>query len=177
MRIAAAFALFRAYVCIPDALLRIGDNQAGFIRCMVMAGIVNMGFDIPLILKWGAGGAAVGNGIGQALGVALIWVVAAKQFSFGVSWKAQARFFVAALIPAMVALASVRLSAGIAGLCVAIGAAVPLYFVCLRFLRAFEPTDLEKLRLISDRLPGVLGNLAWKLFRFAVKAEDAVGVC
>jgi len=171
MRIAALFAIFRAYLCVPDALLRIGDNQAGLIRCMVLAGIVNMGLDVPLILKWGASGAAVGNGVGQALGVILIWIVAAKQFSFGISWKVQARFFAAALIPAISAATIVRLFANITGLCIAITAAVPIYLLCLRLFAAFEPSDVHKLFQISDRLPGALGKFARKLFSFCVRGQ------
>lgn len=172
MRIAALFAIFRAYLCVPDALLRIGDNQAGLIRCMVLAGIVNMGLDIPLIFKWGAAGAAVGNGVGQALGVILIWIVAARQFSFGISWKVQARFFAAALIPAISAATIIHLFPNIPGLCVGILIAVPMYPLFLRLFAAFEPSDLQKLRQISDRLPGVLGKLAWKLFSFCVNGHE-----
>ncbi|HKO18329.1 MAG TPA: polysaccharide biosynthesis C-terminal domain-containing protein, partial [Acidobacteriaceae bacterium] len=127
--------------------------------------------DVPLIFKWGAAGAAVGNGVGQALGVILIWIVAAKQFSFGFSWKAQARFFAAALIPAVSAATIIHLFPNIPGLCVGILIAIPLYLLCLRLFAAFEPSDLHKLRQISDRLPGVLGKLAWKLFSFCVNGQ------
>ncbi|MGD0369752.1 MAG: polysaccharide biosynthesis C-terminal domain-containing protein, partial [Acidobacteriaceae bacterium] len=136
---------------------------------------VNMGADVPLILKYGAVGAAIGNGIGQGIGVSLIWIVAARYFSLRISWNAQARFLATALVPAIAGFVLTDILPPVIGIAAAIVALIVLYFLCLRLFRPFEFEDSPRLRFLADRFPARFRGIAWKLLKLGVKTPQNTG--
>jgi O-antigen/teichoic acid export membrane protein len=168
MAIAAVLAIPRAFQNLPETLLRTADRQATLLRMMLITGIVNVALDVPLILRYGAIGAAIGNGVSQTIGVLLLWRAARSAYHFDWPFAALFRFMAAAGLMAAAAFLAARPFPPAIGLAVGISTAAPLYLIAVRLFRAFEPEDLTRLTQVSKQLPGRLRPIAVAAFRFAV---------
>jgi len=171
---AAILSIPRAFQDIPDVLLRAADRQKRLFTWLIVTGIVNLALDAALIPRFGAVGAALGNGLSQALGVFGIWRQAQRSFEFSLPKAAALRLFGAALFMAAFAwLVGNRLH-GTLGLIAAIATAVPTYLLMVRLFRGLESADGERLLLIGNRLPSPARRGFSALIAFAVPAAAEI---
>lgn len=179
MVVAALFAIPRAFQDMPDILMRTADRQWDLLRCLIYTGILNMAFDFLLIPRYGAIGAAFGNGIGQAFGVMLLWYTARKIYEFTLPFKAMVRIGIATAVMGSVTYAVSRRLTPVLGLCAGILAGIPTYLLMIRLLRALEPADYLRLKMIGNRFPSSIHRGFDGALRFMVpryRQAEAAGV-
>ena len=154
LMIAAILAIPRAFEEIPDTLLRAADKQNKLFFWFIITGILNITLDWILIPRYGAVGAAWGNGLSQAFGIAAIWTQARRYFTFGIPIRTIIRLGLAGSIMAVAALVIARTIHGLPGLILAIVAAVPVYILLVRAFHGLEASDRLRLSPLGNHLPG-----------------------
>ncbi|MEO8724930.1 MAG: polysaccharide biosynthesis C-terminal domain-containing protein [Acidobacteriaceae bacterium] len=182
MIIAAITAIPRAFQDMPDTLMRSADRQWDLLRCLIYTGILNMALDFALIPRYGAIGAAIGNGVGQTFGVVLLWYTARKIYEFTLPWRSMVRIGLATAVMAAVTFAVARSLSPAWALAAGVAAGAPTYMWMVRLLHALEPLDYLRLKMVGDRLPSPLrrgfdGALQFLVpgYRHAEAAAAAVG--
>lgn len=152
--VAAILSIARGFQELPEVLLRAADRQRQLLIWFSVAGVVNIALDALLIPRFAAVGAAWGNGLAQAFGIAAIWVQARRSYRFGFPGMTAVRLTAAALLMAVIASLVVRSVPGALGLGLAIAAAMPSYIVLVRLFGGLQFADRLRLAPIGDRLPG-----------------------
>ena len=150
--VASLLAIPRAFQEIPETLLRAADRQKQLFMWMAITGVFNIGIDFLLIPKYGAVGAAWGNGLAQAFGVIAIWFQARRFYRFSLP-ASTIRLFVAAVIMAAAAFALGNELRGKLALALPIAAAIPIYVLLVKLLRGLDASDRVRLQPIGNRLP------------------------
>ena len=150
--IAALLAIPRAFQEIPETLLRAADRQKQLFQWMAITGVVNIALDFLLIPRYGAVGAAWGNGLGQAFGVIAIWIQARRFYRFSLPASTM-RLFVAASAMAASAYVIARHLNGKLALALPIAAAIPIYVLLVKLLHGLDASDRVRLQPIGNRLP------------------------
>ncbi|HEY0564510.1 MAG TPA: polysaccharide biosynthesis C-terminal domain-containing protein [Terriglobales bacterium] len=168
MLVAVLFGIPRSFLDIPSVLMRAADRQNAILRCMILTAAFNIALDLLLIPRFGALGAAYGNGISQTLGIVLFWFAARKIYSFQFPFQALSRLAIAALGMATVALLIARTFKPAVGLGVALLVAPLVYMLLLRILRALELSDLDRLLLLASKLPRAARPLSSRVLQFVV---------
>lgn len=154
MIIATLLCAPRALQLLPDIMMRSADKQSDLIRCMIYTAIVNVSIDFALIPKYGAIGAAWGNGISQIIGIGLLWMFARRSYQFDWPWKAILRIAAAtAVMGAVTYPLSRALQSPAESLLVSVAVAVPVYLSMIRLFHALEPSDYWRLIMLGKRLP------------------------
>ena len=163
LAIAGTLGIFKPLL-LPAQYLYFAHNRQGpMVVWSLCCGIVNVAVDWLLIPSLGASGAALGNGIAQALAVIGIWVIGARLFGLRLECGAVARITVAilAMVPPVLLLTGLppllAIPAGIVA-----GAAAFLYVS--RWMRVLAPADSERLERLQTSVPGPVRPL----FRNAV---------
>jgi O-antigen/teichoic acid export membrane protein len=154
--IASILAMPRAFQEITETLMRAADKQNKLLLWMIVTGVVNLSLDAFLIPRYGAIGAAWGNGLGQIFGVIAIWKQAQRFYDFSFPIGSMFRFAVAGCAMAAGAYWVGRVVPGLPGLILAVLSAAPVYVLLVRLVHGLEPEDRARLALISNRLPGSL---------------------
>ena len=167
----AVLAIPRAYQNVPDTLLRAADRQSALLRCMMMTGILNVALDVPLILRYGAMGAAIGNGIAQIVGCSAPLVCGRGVYQFEWPIASLFRFAAAAAVMADSRFSGRAPVSPTIGIMAGIAIAVPLYIIAVRLFRAFRAGGFSRLSHLSARLPRRLRGAALFALRFAVGAD------
>lgn len=152
--VASILAIPRAFQEIPDILLRAADRQKQLFFWLTLTGVLNLALDWMLIPRYGAVGAAWGNGLAQTFGVVAIWRQAQRSYVFSLPLATTLRLLLAGSLMAGVAYAIGRAVAGLPGLFASVLTAVPLYFVLVKLFHALEPSDRLRLAPIGNKLPG-----------------------
>lgn len=135
------------------AVLHATKRQDWLVRQGVLAAVVDIGLALALIPLAGALGAALASLTAQALGSVLAIRAAVRTAGAGVPLGALVRITIAALAMGAVAAVPVwTLGAG-AGLAVAIVVGAAAYPLALRALRALSVEDLDRVRVLAERLP------------------------
>jgi O-antigen/teichoic acid export membrane protein len=150
--VAALLAIPRAFQEIPDTLLRAADRQKQLFFWMAVTGVVNIALDFLLIPRYGAVGAAWGNGLAQAFGVVVIWIQARRFYNFSLP-ASTIRLFVAALVMAASAFFIARELHGKLALALPILVAIPIYVLLVKLLHGLDASDRVRLKPIGNRLP------------------------
>jgi O-antigen/teichoic acid export membrane protein len=140
-------------LAVPGSAIMYGTDRMGFVlRWGAAASVVTLTADLVLIPPYGSVGAAFANLSGQLFATVVTLALSLRPTGFQIPWLGVVRPVAAA---ALAGLAGHQLSAlwgGIPGLLMgALGGALA-YLVCLRVLRALEPSD--------DRLFDALAQLA-----------------
>ena len=152
--IASLLAIPRAFQEIPEVLIRAADRQKQLLLWYAITGVVNIGLDWYLIPRYGAVGAAWGNGLSQTFGIVAIWQQARRLQDFSFPVLTALRLFLAGGVMAALAWFLARSLPGSLGLITAILAAIPTYILMVRLVRGLEPSDRKRLEPIANRLPG-----------------------
>ncbi len=168
------FALM-ALLVIPKALvgpaqwvLRAVEKQAFMVRWMIVGSIVTLGADYFFIRRYGALGAAWGNGIGQFAAVAGIWFYAQHEEGLPIPWSEMARMGGAAAIMGGIAYLCTLPFSILPAVLIAVPVGIVTYLALLRALRSFAEEDGPRLRDLGSKLPGplrdwYLGGMRWIL--------------
>jgi O-antigen/teichoic acid export membrane protein len=151
---------------ITGTIYQAADAQKQVLINFCLTGVVTVVFDYFLIRRYGAVGAAWANGLSQLFGIVLMWQVARRYYVFSFPVGAALRLLVAALSSTLVAYLIVNSLSGVLGFVAAIVAAVPVYLVMVRLMRALEPDDRYRLALIGDRMPGFSRHLSTRIIDF-----------
>jgi len=151
--VAAILSLPRAFQEFSEVLMRAADRQKQLLIWLSITAIVNVCLDYLLIPRFGAVGAAWGNGLSQAFGIMAVWQVARRLYVFSFPIQSAIRFSLAGLLMSVVAFFISRSLGGWTGLILAIIAATPTYLFFVRTFRAFDPSDRVRLAPIGNRLP------------------------
>jgi len=154
LMVAAILAIPRAFLEIADTLLRTADRQKRLFVLYILTGLVNIALDWALIPHFGAVGAAWGNGLSQALGVAAIWMQARRYYTFGLPLGTTVRLLLAATIMSLTAFAIGHTIHGLPGLILAVATAVPLYVLLVKLFHGLEASDRLRLSPLGNRMPG-----------------------
>ncbi len=171
--VASLLALPLAFQEIPETLLRAADRQKHMIKWLIVTGVVNMLLDWILIPRYGAVGAAWGNGLSQIFGVCAIWVQAKREYTFALPRHSAVRILLAGLVMAAVAFPISQILKGRLGVSVAILVAVPVYIAMIKMVHGLEPSDRVRLSTIGGRLPGNLRGWFEATVTFMTPAEPA----
>lgn len=171
MMVAAVLGIARAFQDMPDILLRSADRQRYLLGALVTAGIFNIGIDWLLIPRYAAVGAAWGNGLSQALGVTLIWVMARRFFTFSLPWLEAAKLLFASGVMATLAWYLDRRIGGIAGLVLAVGSALPVYVLMVKMVGGLEASDRDRLAPVGNKLPSSLRGVYNATLAFLTPAQ------
>jgi O-antigen/teichoic acid export membrane protein len=168
--IAAILSLPRAFQEMPEVLLRAADRQRQILTWYSITGILNLALDWYLIQRYGAVGAAWGNGLAQTFGIVVIWIQARRFYNFSFPAWTAIRLLAAGLGMAAVAWFVVRSLPGIAGLIAAVLSAAVVYILLVKLLRGLDSSDRDLLAPIGNRLPTPLRRAFLAVLTFATPA-------
>ena len=135
------------------AVLHATKRQDRLLRQGVLAAGVDLALAVALIPVAGALGAALATVIAQALGSLLAIRAAVRVAGVGVPAAALARIIVAAGLMGIVASVPMLALGGVAGLVAAVLAGAAAYPLALRALHALTAEDLDRTRVLVERLP------------------------
>ena len=135
------------------AVLHATKRQDRLLRQGVLAAVVDVVMAIALIPLAGALGAALASVVAQALGSLLAIRAAVRIAGAGVPAAALARIVVAAVLMGIVAAVPMVALGGVSGLACAVAVGAAAYPLALRALRALTAEDLDRTRVLIERLP------------------------
>jgi O-antigen/teichoic acid export membrane protein len=127
-------------------LLQATEQQRFLVIWGCFCGAVNIAIDLLLIPAHGALGAAIGNGVGQALGVLGIWARAATLFRIDLPWRDLAHIAASGCGMALVVFGSTLIFSGWRALAVGVVAGCLIFALMLRLFRLFTLQD--RLRIL-----------------------------
>src|SRR6185312_1942734 len=90
--IASVLSIPRAFQEISEVLMRAADRQKELLKWLIVTGLVNIVLDYFLIRRYGAVGAAWGNGLAQAFGIVAVWQQARRFYKFSFPIPTAVRF-------------------------------------------------------------------------------------
>ena len=170
--IASILSIPRAFQELAEVLLRAADRQKQILIWFSITGVINVGLDWYLIPRFGAIGAAWGNGLSQTFGILAIWVRASRYFDVQFPWKTAFRLLVAGTGMAVLSNLVVRSLPSPWGLIAAIVTAMISYLVLIKVLNVLQPWDRKRLELMGDRMPGPLRRVFLFVAVFATPPPD-----
>jgi O-antigen/teichoic acid export membrane protein len=135
------------------AVLHATKRQDRLLRQGLLAAAVDVVLALALIPVAGAVGAAVASVAAQALGSGLAIRAAAREAGAGVPIAALVRIAAAALAMGVVASLPILLLEGAAALVAAVLLGAAAYPLALRALHALSAEDLDRARVLVERLP------------------------
>jgi len=135
------------------AVLHATKRQDRLLRQGVLAAVVDVLLALALIPLAGALGAALASVVAQGLGSVLAIRAAVRIAGARVPTGALVRITAAALLMGLAAAAAMLAVGGVAGLVFAVLAGVAAYPLALRTLRALTAEDLDRTRVLIERLP------------------------
>jgi O-antigen/teichoic acid export membrane protein len=168
--IASILSIPRAFQEIPEVLFRAADRQQRLLFWFAVTGVFNIALDALLIPRFGAVGAAWGNGLAQSLGIVLIWQQARRFYDFRFPVGSALRLLTAGSITAALAWLVVRMLPGLHGLIVAVLAATLSYMLLVKLLGGLDVSDRQRLGPIAARLPGPAARVVAALIGFMTPA-------
>ncbi|MES2390779.1 MAG: oligosaccharide flippase family protein [Acidobacteriota bacterium] len=156
MMVAALLSIPRAFQSLPEVLMRTADRQDRTLVWYGITGVVNLLLDWVLIRRYGAVGAAYGNGLAQTFGVMAIWIQARRIYDFHLPIKSTLRLGAAAMLMAAVAYKLSRLWIGLPGLIGSVAVSALVYVVLVRLFGGLEASDRDRLTPAGDKMPGLM---------------------
>lgn len=150
--------------------MRAADRQKELLTWLSITGAVNIVLDYFLIRRYGAVGAAWGNGLSQAFGIMAVWQLARRFYKFSFPVQTAIRFFCASSIMATIAFFVCRAVPGLLGLITAVATAVPIYLLLVKLFRGLHTSDRQRLEPIGNRLPGPARHVYLSIVEFITAA-------
>ena len=172
--IASILSIPRAFQELAEVLLRAADRQKQILVWFSVTGVVNIALDYYLIKRYGAVGAAWGNGLSQTFGIVMIWMQARRYYTFKFPFEAAIRLLLAGTTMAIIAHYVVGLLPKPWGLIAAVISAAVSYIVMVKVMKGLEPADRNRLALMSEKMPGSLQRLYMSLVTFATPDKVSV---
>jgi O-antigen/teichoic acid export membrane protein len=150
---AAALAIPKTTLLPVLQFLQATEQQRFLVVWGCVCGAVNIGIDLLLIPSHGALGAAVGNGVGQALGVIGMWVRAGKLFQLNLPWREFAQIAGCGFGMSLVVFASNHFCPGWYALPVGAVSGCMVFVTLLRLFRVLTGEDCQHILRLSGKTP------------------------
>jgi O-antigen/teichoic acid export membrane protein len=148
---AAALAIPKTMLLPALQMLQAAEQQRFLVIWGCFCGAVNITIDLLLIPSHGALGAAIGNGVGQALGVIGMWVRAGAIFRLELPWRDLGRIAVCGFGMALVVFSSTLIFSGWRALAVGVPAGCVAFAVMLRLVRLLTQEDRRRILRMTVR--------------------------
>jgi O-antigen/teichoic acid export membrane protein len=164
LRIMSVFAIPRAFQTHTESLLQATERQGFIVRWLVLTAFANLLLDALLIPKYGAIGAAAGNGIAQTIGVAGLFFKAGGLDAV----KLQLRFVLSitaagcAMVGAV--LLAARLEPPVVGVVAGIVVGMIVFAGVVVISGSLDEEDKERLAVLLKQAPLPVCRLAHRLF-------------
>jgi O-antigen/teichoic acid export membrane protein len=152
----ALLAIPKVLVTAPTMLLQTTERQGFLIFWGCLCGAVDMGLDVLLVRRYGANGAAIGNGTAQAMAAVGTWIYVWKTTGLQINLKDFGRLVVCGGIMALGVLAFTRAVPGTAGMFGSIAIGATLWIIALRLTAALRPEDVSRFLSVSGQFPPAL---------------------
>ena len=171
--IVSGMALLGALYLPALQLLQTTERQKRIILWTGIGALINIGVDVLLIPRYGAIGAAAGNGFAQTVAAAGMWWEALRLFPLPMPWKSIAKVLFSVAGMAAVAASIVFSASPLAALMLAPCAGAVVYLFLLRWTRALDESDYRRLH---ETVPARLGRVRpyfVQLLRFVIPVQPA----
>jgi O-antigen/teichoic acid export membrane protein len=153
LALAAIFAIPKPMLQPPQQLLLANERQGFLMAWTCLAGIVNFTLDYLLIPKYGALGAAIGNGTAQLVAAIGVWSVVLYSYRLRLEVAALLKIvFAAAVMAAAVLPVAWRLPPW-AALVVAVPTGAVIFLSLIRFTAAMKQEDRTRLLTVAAAAP------------------------
>jgi len=166
--ISATFAIARGLMHPVRTLMQATENQARLTVWLISCALLNLVLDVILIPAHGAVGAAVANGVSQAVMVWGIWFQAKRLFQINVRWLDLVKIALAGGIMTAIVHGLQRLVEGWWFVTAAVMMGTVTYVATLRLTQAFDKDDRWRLEQLQARLPKKAGPVFRQLLRFLI---------
>jgi len=148
---AACLAIPKTMLLPVQQLMLAGEHQRFLVLWGCLCGAVNIGLDLLLIPHHGALGAAIGNGVGQALAVAGLWVRARSLFRLDLPWRELAQIAACACGMAAAVFGTTLIFSGWRALAVGVPAGCLAYALLLRLFKLLTPEDRRRMLRVTAK--------------------------
>ena len=173
LAIALLLAVPKAFYWFPSAALQAADRQGIMFRCLLVVAVLNAGLDLILIPRFGALGAALGNGVAQSAAVVVLMVTAGRVCGVQLPWRSLGKTLsIAGVMGAVVYLGVQSLPPAAALVCGPILGAL-VYLALLRLTNAFTPEDLAIVGQFESRIPLALRGVCGTLLKWVAGSPGA----
>lgn len=146
----------KAFFWLPTALQQASDRQGLTLKCLLGAGALNLALDAAIIPRFGAIGAAIGNGLAQSAAVIALIVLSYRACGISFPWKPVSKAIAAAAVMgAVLGVVSSQISpltALLSGPILGLG----VYLLCLSLSGWFQEEDRANLERFTVYVPGAL---------------------
>jgi len=142
------------------------ENQRIMLKWNSLLAIFNLALDFVLIPRFGAIGAASANTITQTIGILIGIVITCHMLSvrFPIRDLLKVAVASAAMVPVIIVINRIVILP--IGIIFSAITPIPIYFISLMLMRAYNATDMRLFRLIRDRLPQPLQQPCGRLINF-----------
>jgi O-antigen/teichoic acid export membrane protein len=151
--IAAVLALPRALSGPAQQMLQANEQQTFLVVWGIACAVVNIGLDWVLIPKFGALGAAIGNGIAQIVATLGPWVLVHKRFELRFEHARMLKVLIAATSMMLAVLSAQKFLHPVAGLILGVPLGVVIFACWLRLLRVLGNDDAVKFMSFRHMVP------------------------
>jgi O-antigen/teichoic acid export membrane protein len=151
--LAPLLCIFKAFLAPAQSLLQCSERQSYVIAATVVAGIVDISVAWYFIPAYGAVGACIGNGAGQATAVLVMWAAAMRLYKVKLPWIQVAKI---AFVSALASLAAHEIAMRLAplwGILLGGSAALAVLFALFYLVRVLEAEDRDRLNMLTAMLP------------------------
>jgi O-antigen/teichoic acid export membrane protein len=162
---AACLAIPKTMLLPVQQLLLAAEQQRFLVLWGCLCGAVNIGIDLALIPRHGALGAAIGNGVGQALAVAGMWARAGKLFRLDLPWRELTEAAGCACGMAAAIFGATQMCSGWRALVVGALAGGLTFALLLRAFGLLTQADLSRISRITTKTPPPIGLCLDRLLR------------
>jgi O-antigen/teichoic acid export membrane protein len=151
--ISLLLALPKAFFWFPNATLQSANRQGVMFRWMLVFAVLNLGLDGLLIPRFGAIGAALGNGFAQTVALTILSFAAARMIEGRLPWASLGLTFGAAGAMGVIVNVTLRYMHPAMGLVCGPILGFFVYLGLLRATGAFTRDDLTFVRQFEPRVP------------------------
>jgi O-antigen/teichoic acid export membrane protein len=155
LAIAASMAMLKPLLTPVQFYFRAHSRQAPLLVSYLICGALNVAIDWALIPRFGALGAAIGNGMAQVSAVTLIWGFAAWRCGLRLDFAAIFKIAAATLAMAPPILMMNRVLPPVAALPCGVLCGAAIFFALVRWLRVLNAEDLERLGHVTASVPAM----------------------
>jgi len=156
LAIVSLMAIPKALMASPSSLLQAMERQRQLILWGCVGGAIDFTLDFLLVPTHGAQGAALANGIGQAVAAFGIWFSAWQAGRLDLQFGGFARIAGAGVAMAAAVVGVRRLLPGYAGLALAVAVGALVWMIALRVSRALDRVDASRLLAVGKVFPARL---------------------
>ncbi|HZB89747.1 MAG TPA: polysaccharide biosynthesis C-terminal domain-containing protein [Terracidiphilus sp.] len=150
--------LFSVSMSVSSSAMYALDRQFSILRWMIPVAVLNIALDFLLIPRWGAVGAAIANGVSQAVAACGLIVLMRRALPGAFPLRDSLKIALAAVVSAAPIFCAERYIGGVLALSAAAAVAILLYILLLKGLRTLtteESSMLERrLMLLLNRTGG-----------------------